>query len=209
MTRTIRITSLSAIAAAAFTVAGCGGAADTADAGATSARQASAAPAQVACPERTSGTWRFVVRNQTGVRLRLTTDPTTIDCDAWSATGNPSNINADGGRELPTGREFEWRLERAFWNKSVRPTWVTSIEDIPLEKHAGDIGLIFRKFSVGEGVVFPQVRIEDPLGSDEWTCGVPTPVVVGTLRGRDLIAKVNQGWCLPIRDERVLSLYTR
>lgn len=188
-------------------LAGCGGTDTSADASTSPAREAAAAaPAQITCPERTSETWPITLKNGTGVRLTLTTDPATVNCSAWSATGNPSNLNEGGGRQVLPGKSSKWLLEMASRKTgSGAYAWTSSIEDADLGTTAGTITLGFREVWVQDDLVRTMLQMENPAGSGKWVCGDKSPVVVGTLRGRDLVARISP--C--VGSGRTLTLFTR
>lgn len=187
------IAPLAALVAGAVVLAGCGGGGDPAGAD-TAARQATPAPTPITCPEVISRKEKLFLQNDSPVRLRLTTDPESITCSDWSLTGNPTNINADGGVNIETGDQFNWTLERRAYNRKGEGSWVVSVKDAPMAARVGEVKLRLESYEQGGRGTAYVLEINSPPGSDTWVCGRDNPVKVGVMRTpggqRDLMAFV-------------------
>ena len=189
-------------------LAGCGGSAS--EAPSTTPQRAAAGASQdvLTCPERQSKTVAIKLINRTGIRLGLHTEPDSVTCTNWSLTGNPTNINTDGGRVLALGESFTWRLEAGPINRAL--TWTLGVDDVPVGVQAGAVALqLERNPAVYEGTNYDRnyLKAKGSGAGAKWECGAGNLVPIGTLREKTLFAQVEE--CYQISSPLVLAFVAR
>ena len=199
MTLRTAVVSLVAVLPLAV-VAGCGGSEGATPSTGSERGAAEAPPGVLTCPKRTSTRQTITVTNRTGIRLRMATEPRSVTCADWSLTGNPTNVNTEGGQIVAPGDDFAWNLELAQARIGDDLTWTITLDDVPMDVPAGGLSLQYQVFAAMSdhgslGLLGRSLKVKSSEPGAQWVCGSGRLVPVGTLRGKELFVEATGTDC--------------